>query len=68
MSKISEKIEKVNVDIAYAESGEFNPKRKKTEDHDSLEDILTAIGMAEGGDEDFAKRLHPLFHRKHRRN
>jgi len=68
MSKVIDKIDYAFEDIAYAESGEYGPHHKKEEETDSLEDILTAIGMAEGGDEDFAKRLHPLFHRSHGSN
>ncbi len=68
MSKITKKIDDVFEDVAYAESGEYKPHNKNEEETDSLEDVLTAIGMAEGGDEEFAKRLHPLFHKKHRRN
>ncbi len=65
MSKDKEKIEETLEDIAYAESGEYNPHHKKTKETDSLEDIFAAIGMAEGGDEEFAKKLHPLFHLRH---
>ncbi len=68
MTKIREKIEEVYEDVAYAESGEYKPHNIKIEETDSLEDVLTAIGMAEGGDEEFAKRLHPLFHKGHRKN
>ncbi len=68
MSKVIKKIDDAFEDIAYAESGEYKPHHEKAEETDSLEDILTAIGMAEGGDDEFAKRLHPLFHKKHRRN
>ncbi len=68
MSKVIDKIDDAFEDIAYAESGEYKPKHKEAEERDTLEDILTAIGMAEGGDEEFAKRLHPLFQKKHRRN
>lgn len=68
MTKVRENIEKTFEDIAYAEAGEYKPHHRKVKETDSLEDVLTAIGMAEGGDEEFAKRLHPLFHRKHRRN
>lgn len=32
------------------------------EETDSLENIFSAIGMAEGGEEEYAKQLHPLFH------
>jgi hypothetical protein len=65
MSKVKEKIEETLEDIAYAESGEYNPHHNKTEETDSLEDIFAAIGMAEGGDEELAKKLHPLFHLRH---
>ena len=68
MTKLREKIEEVNENIAYAESGEYNPHHKKVEETDPLEDILTAIAMAEGGEEEYAKRLHPLFHKRNRRN
>ena len=68
MTKVREKIEEAFEDIAYAESGEYNLHHKKVEETDSLEDILTAIAMAEGGDEEYAKRLHPLFHTRHSRN
>ncbi len=68
MTKVKEKIEKTFEDIAYAESGEFNPQHKNAEETDSLEDIFAAIGMAEGGDEEFAKKLHPLFPKKHSTN
>ena len=65
MKKLREKLEETFENIAYAESGEYHPHHKKAEETDSLEDIFTAIGMAEGGDEEFAKRLHPLFHRRY---
>ena len=65
MTKVREKKEEAYEDITYAESGEYHPHHKKAEETDSLEDIFTAIGMAEGGEEEYAKRLHPLFHRKH---
>lgn len=65
MSKVKEKIEETLEDIAYAESGEYTPHNKKVEETDSLEDIFAAIGMAEGGDEEFAKKLHPLFNLRH---
>jgi len=68
MLKVIKKIDEAFEDIAYAESGEHNPSHKKAEETDSLEDILTAIGMAEGGDVEYAKRLHPLFHKRHNRN
>ena len=65
MSKVKEKIEETLEDIAYAESGEHTPHHKKTEETDSLEEIFAAVGMAEGGDEEYAKKLHPLFHMAH---
>lgn len=68
MTKVKEKIEKACEDIAYAEAGEYNWRHKKAEKTDSLEDIFTAIAMAEGGEEEFAKRLHPLFHMRHSKN
>jgi hypothetical protein len=68
MSKVKEKIEEALEDIAYAESGEFHPHHKKAEETDSLEDIFAAIGMAEGGEEEYVKRLHPLFQLKHGKN
>ena len=68
MTKVIEKIEEAYENIAYAESGEYNPHHKKVEETDSLEDIFAAIGMAEGGDDEYAKRLHPLFHLKRRKN
>ncbi len=68
MSKVKEKIEEALEDIAYAESGEYHPHHNKAEEIDSLEDIFAAIGMAEGGDEEYAKKLHPLFHLKHIKN
>jgi hypothetical protein len=68
MSKVKEKIEETLENIAYAESGEYNPHHKKSEETDSLEDIFAAIGMAEGGDGEFAKKLHPLFHIRHSTN
>ncbi len=68
MSKVKESIEKTFEDIAYAESGEYKPQKKKVAEEDSLEDIFSAIGMAEGGDDELAKKLHPLFHLKHGSN
>ena len=68
MTKVREKLEEAYEDIAYAESGEYHPHHKKAEETDSLEDIFTAIGMAEGGEDEYAKRLHPLFHSRHGRN
>lgn len=68
MTKVREILEEACENIAYAESGEYNPEHKTAEETDSLEDVLIAIGMAEGGDEDFAKRLHPLFHTRQSRN
>ena len=68
MSKVKEKTEKALEDIAYAKSGEYHQLHKKAEETDSLEDIFAAIGMAEGGDEELAKKLHPLVHWKHRKN
>jgi hypothetical protein len=68
MTKIKEKREEAYEDITYAESGVYKPDHKKREERDSLEDIFTAIGMAEGGDGEYAKKLHPLFHRRHRSN
>ena len=64
MTKVIEKIEEAYENIAYAESGEYNPHHKKVEETDSLEDIFAVIGMAEGGDDEYAKRLHPLFHKR----
>lgn len=68
MTKVREKIEEIYEDIAYAESEECNRHLKKAEETDSLEDILTAIAMAEGGEDEYSKRLHSLFHIKHSRN
>ena len=68
MTKVREKIEEASEKIAYVESGKYNLHHKKEEETDSLEDILTAIAMAEGGEEEYAKRLHPLFHKRNRRN
>jgi hypothetical protein len=68
MRKFREKREKAYEDIAYAKSGENNLYNKRVEETDSLEDIFTAIGMAEGGEEEYAKKLHPLFHIRHRKN
>ncbi len=65
MSKVKEKLEEAFEDIAYAESGEYSPHHNQMEETDSLEDIFAAIGMAEGGDEDFAKKLHTHFHLRH---
>ncbi len=68
MTKLREKVEEAYENITYTESGEYNLHDKKVEETDSLEDILTAIAMAEGGEEEYAKRLHPLFHSRHCRN
>ena len=68
MINVREKIEEAYEDIAYAESGEYMPHHKKAEGTDSLEDVLTAIAMAEGGEEEYAKRLRPLFCMRHVRN
>lgn len=68
MTKVKAHIEETLEDIAYAEAGEYKPHHKKKEETNSLEDVLSAIGMAEGGDDDFAKRLRPLFHTRRRRN
>ena len=68
MTKAREKIGEAYEDIAYAEAGEYSPQQYKVEETDSLEEILTAIGMAEGGEVEYAKRLHPLFHIRHRQN
>ncbi len=65
MLKVKENLEEAFEDIAYAESGEYNPHHNQTEETDTLEEIFAAIGMAEGGDEEFAKKLHPLFHLRH---
>lgn len=68
MTKVIEKIEEAYEDIAYAEAGEYPLHNNTLEETDSLEDILTSIAMAEGGEEEYAKRLHPLFHARHGRN
>lgn len=68
MTKVKEHTEETLENIAYAEAGEYKPRHKKEEETDSLEDVLSAIGMAEGGDDDFAKRLHPLFRTRHGKN
>jgi len=64
MNKITEKIEDIYEDIAYAEAGEYNPHHNKESESDSFEEVFSAIGMAEGGDDEYAKKLHPLFHLK----
>ena len=68
MTKVKEYIEETLESIAYAEAGEYGPHHDKAEETDSLEDVLTAIGMAEGGDDELAKSLHPLFHRRYGKN
>lgn len=68
MTKLTKNIEEAYADIAYAESGEYTPHNNKAEKTDSLEDILIAIAMAEGGEEEYAKRLHPLFQVRHSKN
>ena len=67
MTKLREKIEEVNENIAYAESGEYNPHHKKVEETDSLEDILTAIAMAEGGEEEQRERANSRLQDAHLR-
>ena len=62
MTKVREKIEEAFEEITYAESGEYEPHHEKPGERDSFEDIFTAIAMAEGGEEEYAKDLHPLFH------
>ena len=68
MTKVREKIEEEYEDIAYAEPGEYTHHHNKAGEPDSLEYVLTAIAMAEGGEDEYAKRLHPLFCMRHGRN
>ena len=68
MTKVRKNMEDAFEDIAYAESGEYNPQLERNDGTDSLEDIFSAIGMAEGGEVEYAKKLHALFHLKHSSN